>query len=282
MANERKPIAAGFDRVEYGVVDTDGYLVGSSATAPAAGNQSGSSLARLRGAKTFPISIPEAETQVATGDDVALAKFLFQAADFPAGVLETAVHDLDFDALAQGTLVRNEGDLSIGVLQPENPIYTDLMLLLQRQAKSFTSGSRGAKRWYGIVCSFVNITPLGVDSFTERQVATARYGFTLNSFDRSPWGSVLTVAAYGTERATLHPFTADNPTTMQRFTGNNTEDEFTLASTPVSQAKTRVWVNGVVKTVVSDYTVNTSTKVVTFASPPASDAKIVVWYEVSE
>lgn len=280
MANERKPISAGFDRIHYGVIDSDGYLIGSTTTAPTGGNQTGSTMARLSGAKSAPITVLEPESVVATGDDSALAKFLFQAADLPAGVIEAAVQDLTFDALAQGTAVADIGDLSVGVLQPENPVFQDMTLLLQRQAKSYTSGSRGAKRVSGLIASFVNITPLGTDSFTERQVATARYGYTLSAFDRLPFGSVVNTTDFGTQRGVAFPFTADNYTIMQRWTGNGTEDEFTLSNTPISISKIRVWIDGVKKTPTSDYTLSGSTLVM--GSAPSNNAKIIAWYETSD
>jgi hypothetical protein len=277
--NNRKVIAAGFDTIFYGLNDSTGFLQGSTTSAPAAGNQNGSGMARLTGAKTAPITVPESEQQFATGDDIVLAAFLFSAASLPAGVIEGAVNDLTLQALTQGTLVEDINDIAMGVLMPDAPDYVDMCLILQRQAKSYQSGSIGAKQVEGVIVMSTNITPLGSDSYTERQVATQRYGFVINPSDRMPFGLLLTNSVNGTTRAALRPFTAENFVHMHRWTGNGTQDDFFLEYTPVSQAKVAVYVDGVKQTVTTHYTVDTATKTITFVTPPANNAKIIALYE---
>lgn len=280
--NNRKVIAAGFDTIFYGLNDGDGYLQGAATTAPAAGNQAGSGMARLTGAKTAPITVPETESVVATGDDIPLANFLFRAASLPAGVINGAVSDLDFQALAQETLVEDINDLSFGVLLPDEQNDVDMCLLLLQRAKSYQSGSVGAKQWKGLLVSSTNLFPLGSDEITERQVSTERYGFVVNPSDRRPFGLLLTNSVNGTIRAGMQPFTSENKVHLHRWTGDNTQDEFILTYTPVSQAKVAIYVNGIKQTVTTHYTVDVATKTVTFVTPPANGAKIVALYEFTD
>lgn len=274
-------ISAGFKYCFYGTLDSSGYLVGGTDTAPVAGNQTGSPMLRLEGASTAPVALADAEVITVIGDDEPLVTFQFSPATLPAGVMEMVVRNRTFEALIQGTQVQTLGDLDISVLQPTDQAFTDMVLILSRRAKSWTPSSRGVKKWENLLVMRPTITPL-FSEFQTRANTPYRYGIATSQGDRLPWGVTLIESVNGTTAAPLIVLDGDNPVTMHRFTGNNSATVFNLAYEPVSGAKTKVAVNGVLQTLTTNYTVDTAAKTVTFLVAPASSAIIVVFYEVSE
>lgn len=281
--NVRKIIAAGFERAYYGPIDSAGYLIGSTTTAPAAGAQAGAAMGRLLGVKTSDITLVEPEILTVTGDDQALGTFLFPATENPSFTIEVGVADLDLMALAQGTAVANIGDLSIGALQPDSPDFPNMCLIFMRRAKSKASGSDGAVQWEGIIIPNAQLFPLGSGNFTERQGASYSYRVVAQPASVMPWGQALGSGVgqlnLSTDFANLFPFTAENRITIHRFTGDGVEDEFTLGETPAAANKVYVYVDGALQTITTNYTI--SDKTITFGGGniPANNSKIEVIYE---
>ncbi len=274
-----KRIAAGFRFLYYGVVDQNGYFVGNTASGAVAGVQAGEGMLRLKGAQTAPVAVSEDETVNVLGDDGPIAAFNFPAADLPNGVIEMAVRDSTFEALVQGTAIEVIGDLSVGVLQPSSPAFTDMCLLLQRRTKKQDSGVQGVKAWEALFLPRAVVTPL-YSEFQQRANTPYRYSVTTSSADRKPWGATLTEAANGAESAPLIPIDSDNPLHLHAFKGDNSQTDFDLAFTPKSAAKIYVYLDGNKQTLTTQYTVSGST--ITFVSAPGTDAQIQVLYEVDE
>lgn len=276
-ANAKQIIAAGFERMYYGPLNSTGRLLGGTATAPASGLTDGSPMLRMLGVKTSDLAIVEPEVQSSTGDDQSQGTFIFAPAANPSFNIEVAVRDLDFEALVQGTKVMAIGDISVGVLQPHDPEFPDIFLLGLRRAKVKTVGSDGIGGWEGVFIPRANLVPLGSNAYTERQVATYKYKVIANPCDRWPWGVAIDDATLGTTGGCIFPFTAENRLHAQRFTGDNTEDTFILAYTPISTVKTHVWVNDTLLS--SGYAVTPSTKELVITVPPALNAVIEVLYD---
>ena len=78
MARFTKNIAAGNNFNFLGFIDSRGYLVGSTTSAPAAG-AAGSPMIRVQGAKTAAPAVPEPEVVQVTGDDTLLGEFEFDS-----------------------------------------------------------------------------------------------------------------------------------------------------------------------------------------------------------
>jgi hypothetical protein len=283
MAADHKAIVAGAKYFFYGILDTDGHFIGSSATAPTAGATAGSGMARLEGAKTVPISMNDAEVVTATGDDEALMNFSFDSPDLPNGILELAVLNMDFEALCQGLIVQDIGN--VAMVPSGNPQDADrktFCMIIQGQAKSYTSGSVGVARYQGVFIPSATITPLHRDAYTERAVGTWRYAMTLNKGDRLAWGATLSNALNGTEKASFIPFTSPYPLHQQRWTGNNAQTVYTLAYTPAGTSISTdvfVYIEGV--RVLSGVTVDATAKTLTFGAAPAASARITCTYQMS-
>lgn len=275
MATTNQVIPAGLNYCYYGFVDANGDITGTEVDGITKG-ATGSGMGRLQGAKTAPLSVNEPDTVNATGDDTALAQFVFDSNELPNGVLEFAVTALDVEAIMQGTSTVDYGEIRMGVRQPKDVTRPNICLLLQARAKSADSGSSGLSRWHGVMVPVCNITPMGGD-FSERTPLNSRYAITAQMADTLPWGATLQTAIHGTEKAPLLPFIADNPVTIHSFVGTGAVTAFTLGLTPVSTAKTEVFIDGLVQN--AGWTLDTATKVLTITPAPADDAVITVFYE---
>jgi hypothetical protein len=278
MTAPNKHIAAGTQLAFLGLVDSQGFFLGK--TASTAQNKS-EGMIRLSGIQTANPGPIEGEDVPVEGDDAVLGKFQFAAADTPSFIANTGVFDLTTDALLQGTSVESLGDIRIGVAQPNDPVYADACMIIQGKAKSFDDGNVGVSAWMGYIIPLLTAQPLGRETFEGRTAASNRVKVVTQAASRKPWGVTITTAVLGTTGAPLLPFTADNPLTMHYFRGNAAIDTVTLDFTPVSQAKVIIHKETQLLTAGVDFTVNTSTKVVTFTSPPAANTRCVILYEFS-
>lgn len=271
-----KKIVAGARLTFVGFVDTTGFLMGGSTSAPA--NGSGSGMLSVMGIQEAPFAVQEGEAVDVPGDDGVLGQFLFDPDALPEFVANFGAFDLNQDALMQGTLVESFGQGYIGVAQPRNPVYPDVCLIIQGLAKSKDSGSDGVSAYDIYIFPVCTIQPLGRDSAQGRTAGVNRWKITPNIASKKPWGVTITDAVNGTDGAPILPASFDNPVTMHRYTGTGAGGQsVTLDKTPVSLAKIVVVSNTAVLTATTDYTI--SGKVLTFVSNPAAAAKVIVFYE---
>jgi hypothetical protein len=275
----KKTVAAGFRFNWYGVIDSNGYFIGSTTTAPSAGDATGSSMLRLDGSRTMPINIPEPDVEPVTGDDEPMVTFEFDSETPISGILELAQRNNVFDALIQGTKIETVGDIEVSSLDPKDRASQAMCLLLSRRAKSWLQGSKGVKQWENVFIPRCTIKPLFTD-IQQRTFTPYQYAINLSRSDRTGW-STVSINLHGTTAASIFPIDSDNPLgPLARFTGNNSQQNFTLSYAPVSGAKTYVFVNDVQQTVTADYTVSDTT--LAFVAAPATDAVIVVLSEIDE
>lgn len=270
-------IGGGFDNLYYGILDSDGFLIGNTAIGVAAGAVQG--MKRLYGAKTAPIAIKEPDVVTATGDNNALVQFQFLPAELPDGVITMAQRDLDFEALIQGTSTYVLGSTKLGVRQPGNNNPPNMCLLLTRRAKTWGPNSKGVAAFDVELINSCSITPLGAQ-WTERAIEPYSYKVTINEADHFIWGETIASTNLGTNAGAIIPIDSDNPLHIAAAKGDGATVAFTLPYTPVSSSRILVEVERVAKTLTTHYTV--AGKVVTFLSAPANGARIVFYYETTE
>lgn len=271
----KKTIGAGFRYLWYGVVDANGKFIGSTTTTPTAGDQSGSGMLRLDGARTLPVNIPAPTVDTVSGDDEPMVSFEWDAEDLPNGAFEMAVRNNTFEALIQGTLVETLGTLELGMLDPKDRASQSMCMLLSRRAKSWLSGSEGAKQWENIYIPQCTIKPL-YTTVEQRTFGPYQYQINVSKSGRTGW-STISETNHGTTATSFLVIDSDNPLHMKRFTGDNSETVFTLDYPPVSSAKTYLFVNDL-----RDAAATIAGSEVTAGSTPASAAEIVALYEVAE
>jgi hypothetical protein len=272
-------IAAGFDYIFYGVVNSSGYVIGNTATGATSGDATGQSLLRLDGARTIPVSLPPDEVVTVVGDNAPQVSFNFPPAELPSGQLEMSTRNSSFDALIQGTLVEDLADLEISVYGPGDRDQPDMCLLLMRKAKKWEIGVQGVKAWEIAFVPRCTITPLLMD-ITQREFTPYRYNINLQTSDRKPWGATFTAAVSGTRSGTIIIIDGDNPVMIHTHVGDAVEQNFDLAVTPVSSAKTSPFVNGVTQTTPGDYSLVTAQ--LQFVAAVADSAVLNTIYELTE
>lgn len=285
--NVKKVVAAGAASVYYGAVDSTGYLIGSTATAPEAGNQTGSAMIQLEGVKNFPFSPNAPERMNITGDDGAIAQFLWNPIELPQGDTTFAVSDQTFAALAMSTASHAIGGYQFLGIQPASVTYQDLCFLVTSQAKSRTTGSVGSSLFYSYLVMKANAFYQGRDAFAERGEAAFVYNIIANKADRYPTGLAFTDSDNGdTEFVVLEMTSAYRPM-FQRWTGNNSETEFNLAKNIAEDSANNisVYVDGVAATYAAGApgasafgVTESTTDSIVFGTAPGSAAKIVALY----
>jgi len=269
-------IAAGFDYLYYFTLDSSGRIKGHTANGAANGTIEGAR--RLEGGRTIPFTINEDETITVTGNNKPLVSFSFPSGELPSGVMETAVNDMGFNALAQGTKIRNQADFAFSGRGSGEVSRPDIGLLVQRQAKTWEDGSRGNSAWEGQLALKTNITPLGAPT-TERQFDPYRYSLNLSGSDRYSWGASFTEVADGFTNTPIVDIESDNPIHLAGGYGDGVTVAFTLDYAPKATTKMIVTLDGVVKLLTTHYTV--SNKTLTFGVAPGNGVHIGVFYEVT-
>ena len=165
------------------------------------------------------------------------------------------------------------------MLQPNHPIYPDIAVIIQSKSKKKDAGVDGAKSWAGYILPLCNAVPLGRETFEGRTAANDRFKVTAQVADKKPWGVTILEADLGTDGGPILRFTSEYPITGHRHTGDAATLIYNLGYTPVSQAKTNIWVDTAPLVAGVDYTVVAATGVITFTAAPAAGAKIETLYE---
>lgn len=273
-----KRIGAGFDRIEWGLVNTSGLVYGTSLTGPTAGSATGEPMLRLRGARSLPVQVPEPERVPVTGDNEVLAAFQFPGGELPAGILEVAVNNMEFNAIAQGTKVRALGGYNVGALAPNGNTYPTMCLNLMRQTSIQDAGETGLPGWEGLWIPRCTLTPLNAE-ITERAFNPYRYAVNINPSDRAMLGYTFTEGIDGVTSMAMMDFDGNYPAHQDNWKGDASRVLFTLKYTPIVNTEVMVCLNGVLQTYTSHYTV--SGNVLTMLSAPANGVVLNALYGVA-
>lgn len=262
----------------YGAIDSAGYLIGNTTTAPTAGNQDGSRMNRIAGLRSLPSQAGEAEVFQPDGDDGVLTSFIYNANSLPSGQIGVGVRNQAFTALCGNTKKRTIGGMTFTTRQAD-ATPPDLVILAMRQAQDFPTPTQ---KWEGVLM-MCQMTDLGSD-FAQR--ANVEYAFSYNAKKTNilPWGESVDGTNWGTSTAPLFDFQSTHPVVLYRFTGDNSETTFNFDLD--IQGVEAVFVNGTLQTLTTQYTVDTTagSGSITFEAGhiPGSAAKIVALVQVAE
>jgi len=282
MAASKSYIAAGVQYAQYGIYNSTGIHLGGAATL--AQGAAGNGMKQLKGIKRANPGPVEPESVPVSGDDGPLGAIDFPPGEVPEWITESGIFDLDIQAALQTTSVQQLGDVQLGAIQPNNPVYPDTAWIYQSKSKKKDSGSDGFKAWSGIIVPIATAVPLGREEMAERTAAVDRYKITAQVASKQAWGVTIASGDLGTDGAPLIPFSAENPVTMHVFEGDGAISEFgPLDYTPVSVGKIVIFEgNGQLLTPTTDYTVDTATKLITrVAGAMAAGTRWQVFYEFS-
>ena len=279
MATFNEYLAAGNAYAFGWFIDSNGFPLGSTASAPSQG-AAGSAAFRIRGVKTASPTIPDTEKVPVSGDDSLLAEFNFGSIATRGFNIEYSIESLTMVGRLLNTTVQTWGEVRAALMDIPTPPDYNMGFILQSKAKKQDTGVQGQASWSGVIIPLATATPLGRATFEERGAAVFRYAVSPQTAGYDPFGITIASAVYGQGGASggrYMPFTAEYPIVLQTWRGTGAIAQFTLDYQPVNATKTPVYVNRVIATTSS--VVTTSPYSVTVSANPAGAAAVVSIHE---
>lgn len=269
--------SAGIERVLWAMNSAAGYPYG---TAGSIANGGDAGMGRLIGTQNINLPLQPPRQVPISGDDGPIAMYFFAPETLPSGDLVLANIDLNLWAKSQGINVYADGDWDVTIGQPDNPTFNQLNLITTAQAKSAMSGSVGNAGWMTTFYPRVQIVPIGVQSQSNAAASNFSHQLIANRFDRLPWGSTLSVANQGTTGGAQYgPFYSENRVALHTHVSDASDVAFTLTYTPAAAtaAKIKVYRNGTLLTITTDWSVSGST--ITLVAAGSAGDVVVCRYE---
>mgnify|MGYP006329861867 FL=1 len=267
--------ASGLRRIQAFALSTTGVPDGDQSGAD------GYDGVNVEGARSFALTVPGITRVQHIGNDRLLAQDFLPATEGASGTITTAKQNLSLDATLTDTLIETIGETTVGgLLTNKQGSEIDVCIIAYRQALDTTEGAQQLRRWQ------THMFPVG--RMVPRAGSAEQGGADENSYDiiptvstKYPFGHAFADAAgdEGFTEAQYLRFTSEYPPVMERWTGNNTLTTFNLNWTPISVAKTTIYVNGTAAVVSS---VDTVAKTATVSVAPANASEVVAWYETSD
>lgn len=288
MAVNVKTVAsAGLEETLYNALDSAGYSIGSTGTAPVAGDQDGVPSGKLADPKDFPFQPATSETEDITGGDGHVTSFQFKPITSPQAQLSYAVSDMDFAAMVMGVKVHTLGGGEFLMIQPDDITYVNTCWITVSRAESRESGSLGVAHWAGKIILNTEVYSLDTDSLTERTGVSYLYQITSKSADRYPYGLAFSVANNGDTAGKAVSYTWPYKPMIDNWTGDNIETTFNLSEDIAEDSANNilVYVDGVVQTWVTGIpgagefgVTEGATDTLVLGTAPGSAAKLRSWY----
>ena len=281
LANVTQYISAGFQRLDFHRLDTNGLPAGVTGviTPGAAGAAAG----RILAAKTMNINIPAADAVPVTGDNILQGTFIFPSAAARSFDIEFAADDfLDREAF-QSIKARNIGNLSFAGRDTAPFNLNNLMILGVSNATSKMSGSSGLGMYAGVFATRAQMTLRGRNSFAERAAAGYLGTVVLNLQDSYPWGETFQAGVEGYTQSYIEDWTHAYPVTVHRWRQTGALTKFYLGETPASTDLNDVLVyvldtNGIPTRKTSGVTISNADNSLTFSVAPTDQYDIVAYY----
>jgi hypothetical protein len=240
MTTYKKVVGGYADSVWYGLRNSSGIFVGSTATVPAAGNQDGSALAQLGGVQDFPLQILDPSYPSQPGDGGTLARFINKPTELPQTTANFGAMDMTFAALATTMLTFDVGGGAGVLTQPYNPTFRDMVMLAISPGKAQDTGYVDTSIYECDLWFNVNCYPKFRNSYQTGTLPTYSVGMIANYGERLPWGTALAAGTHGdTKAAGLH-FTWPYRPILQCWQLNGTEVTFNLAKNIALDAATNL------------------------------------------
>jgi hypothetical protein len=267
-----RKIASGVQQAWIAVWGSDGFLLGGSLTAPAAGEVSHAR--RIYGVKELSPVIAEPERVQITGDDGLMGEMQYSNITSRGFTASVAASDRDLINLIQGTTTMSWGEargISLDFDSVPNRSYA-----IWSNGRATSQGDSTGGRWNSLWVHLAELSWLDREAWTERTAANYRLGITPNPSSYDELGMTLNDSYAGVCNPRLAAWDHEYPLGFTRFTGNGVLATIPLGNTPVSAAKFAVAVNRVFATVNS---ISTTNKTVTLSSAPANNAVVEIIYE---
>lgn len=230
---------------------------------------------QIVGMQAFTLTLPEYQRISHKGDDRILQVDFLPPTEQATAEIQVSEEDLQNLAIMTSTLVRTLGEAKVvGLATDQQGNEPDLGLLMFQQAVSGT----GTRVWRSFIIPRARLSPRP-SGFNEN-ASQHSFQVAMNVSSAHLWGETFVLGTDGFEEAQIVMLHTQYKPNLVGFLGNGTEDEFLFptAKPAVATGKIHgVWVDGVKKTLTTDYTVTTTA--VTFVAAPANNTKITVLYE---
>lgn len=231
--------------------------------------------------KAFELTKPNARRINHVGNDRLLALDFLPPLEGMAGNITTGADEFDVDALLLNT---KKATVAEGVYlvdgSDQQGFEPFVAIVCYQQAQSRVTKTRNWRQWILPSTKCIPL-PAGMgDNPTE-----TKYEMGPSPVSTHIWGTAMSTATDGaTEAAVIRGQTEGKP--VYGFSvGDATEDEFPwptgYAPTTALLGKVAVWVDGVLKTVTTDYTVDTTKLKFESGKIPGSGALVSVKWEIA-
>lgn len=267
-----RSIASGVQQAWMAFWNSDGFLIGSTRTTPAAGEVSHAR--RIYGMKEFSPTIQEPERVQITGDDGLLGEMNYsniQSRGFTASV---GVNDRDLINLIQGTNTMSWGEARGIVLDFDSVPTGNFTVWSNGRANEHGGSGTG---WNSLWVHLAELSWLDRETWAERAPANYRLGITPNVSQYDALAQTLSSDYTGVCNPRLARWDHQYPLGYTFFRGNSALATIPLGNAPISATKVAVSVNRVNATVLSVSTVTPYS--VTVSSAPANNAMVEIVYE---
>ena len=184
--------AGGLERIQY-VLSTSGRPYGSL---PSAGNGAGMTI--LSGANTVTMNFPSYETLSIPGDNSVDSAILFKPGTAPTMQIQFSRFIGGFTDVVQGTTVDDAQTIyNIYGIDPDDPAFPDIFLLLTGRAVSKDAGSEGNgyDNWMFPLCQVGYTGPNAMQTGTNARLHT--FDLTINRVNILPWGESFSDSVSG-------------------------------------------------------------------------------------
>lgn len=270
---------AGADGAYCSFVNSAGIMNGFGNVSAAAAS---SGMRKMKAIETVPSALPGINRKVIKGDNRPYDQFTFAADTLPGGDLLMGTSDLALDAAAQNSSLYTLGAWTMGIYGISNPTFANMLLLAHQDAHSQDVGNSGV----GYINSLYpncQLFPLAEENPNYQTEGKNRYGVTFLPFSSVPWGGALDNTNFSVSDGTKIKWFSQYRSFLYAKIGDGTWTNIVLDYTPVSAAKTKVFVTASgVTTQATVSSVTPSTKTVVVSAAPANLASVVVIYEASK
>lgn len=283
LANVNRLLAAGFRRLDFHQLDTNGLPAGVSGTVSA--GRAGAPAGRIYAVKTANIATPASTNVPVEGDDILQATFQFS--NNAARAFDIAASEDNFAnrQAFQGILTRQIGNVNLAGRDIFPFTLNNVLLIAVSNAKAQTPGIRGLGMYAGVIAPQCQIAVRGRSTYAGRTAAQFDASVTMALADRYPWGETYQANNEGFTGSYAEDWSAAYPMTIHRHKGDGTTTVFDLQEKPSSTSLLDVLVylldtNQIPTRQVANVTIaQTYSGQLTFTTPPTASQDIVTFYQ---
>lgn len=273
--------AVGSQHTWFGVLDSAGYLAGTTGTVA---NGADAGMGRLNGVESVNLNVPEARAVVIPGDNGIKGTLLIQSNNAPEGAIVTTVADLTYETQAQSLSTDSIGNATTQLLGPQCPTFKPLCHIVNSPALDQTPGNVGAPGWHAYIFLKNQVQPRSADNIQNGNAFNFPHRIVATYADTAFWGDDLLTGYDSTTGLIIDMGWTAYPWTAHRFTGDNSTTSITLDETPAGESANVVivWNSGTKLTYgagAGNYQVTASTKTVTYGTAPGTGVKSVILYQ---